>query len=208
MLSIIHGNHLGIEKCKQRARDVLYWPGMNEQIENLVKRCETCQTFRSCQRKEPMKGHAIPDRPWQKVALDLFELQNENYFVLTDYFSKFFEVTKLSTTTSSSIIKHLKPHFARYGIPEELISDNGPQLRTRTLLPTSAKLLQPKYSTHNLKSSLEKIQAKQKHYYDHGTRTLEPLQSGEGVRLRDTSTGNWIPATVKRIADEPRSYIV
>ena len=80
--------------------------------------------------------------------------------------------------------------------------------RTRTLLPTSAKLLQPKYSTHNLKSSLEKIQAKQKHYYDHGTRTLEPLTSGEGVRLRDTSTGNWIPATVKRIADEPRSYIV
>ena len=74
-----------------------------------------------------MKGHAIPDRPWQKVALDLFELQNEHYLVITDYFSKFFEVTKLSSTTSASTIKHLKPHFARYGIPDEVISANGPQ---------------------------------------------------------------------------------
>lgn len=106
MLRLIHENHLGIEKCKGRARDVLYWPGMNDHIANLIKRCETCQTFRSCQQKEPMKGHAVPDRPWQKVALDLFELKNEHYLVITDYFSKFFDITKLSS--NNKFIHHLQ----------------------------------------------------------------------------------------------------
>ena len=53
--------------------------------------------------------------------------RGENYVVISDYYSKFFEVTKLSTTTSAATIKHLKPNFARHGIPEEVISDNGPQ---------------------------------------------------------------------------------
>ena len=74
-----------------------------------------------------MIGHKIPDRPWQKVSLDLFEHEGENYLALSDYYSKFFEVTKLSSTTSTSTIKHLKPHFARHGIPEDVITDNGPQ---------------------------------------------------------------------------------
>lgn len=80
--------------------------------------------------------------------------------------------------------------------------------RTRTLLPTSANLLQPSYNTNHVKSSLEEKQAKQKHYYDRNTRSLEPLKLGDQVRLRDGDAGIWIPATVKNIADEPRSYIV
>ena len=127
MLDKIHGNYLGIEKCKRRARDVLYWPGMNGQIAQLITRYDICQIFRKAQWKEPMIGHEIPDRPWQKVSLDVLEHEDENYLTLCYYYSKFFEVTKLSSTTSTSAIKHLKPHFARHGIPEEVISDNGPQ---------------------------------------------------------------------------------
>ena len=70
MLRKIHENHLGIEKCKRRARDVLYWPGMNDQIEQIVSKCETCAMHKRAQQKEPMKGHTIPDRPWQKVCID------------------------------------------------------------------------------------------------------------------------------------------
>ena len=116
-----------IEKCKRRARDILYWPGMNDQITQMVARCEVCLTFRKSQQKEPMKGHQIPDGPWKKVGIDLFQLDKENYVVISDYYSKFFEISKLTSTSASSTIKHIKPHFARYGIPEEVISDNGPQ---------------------------------------------------------------------------------
>ena len=44
-----------------------------------------------------------------------------------DYFSDFFEVDRLYSTTSETVIKKLKGHFARYGIPDEIISDNGSQ---------------------------------------------------------------------------------
>jgi hypothetical protein len=43
------------------------------------------------------------------------------------YYSKFFEVSKLTGTSAAATIKHIKPHFAPYGIPEEVVSDNGPQ---------------------------------------------------------------------------------
>ena len=70
---------------------------------------------------------ALPDFPWQKIGTDLFTLKGTIYIVATDYFSRYPEVIKLTTTTSSSIISALKSIFARYGIPEEVLSDNGPQ---------------------------------------------------------------------------------
>uniref|UniRef100_A0A3P9LL44 Gypsy retrotransposon integrase-like protein 1 n=1 Tax=Oryzias latipes TaxID=8090 RepID=A0A3P9LL44_ORYLA len=42
MLSRVHVGHMGMEKCKQRARDILFWPGMSKDIENVVQNCTTC----------------------------------------------------------------------------------------------------------------------------------------------------------------------
>ena len=58
---------------------------------------------------------------------DLFELNRKEYMVTVDYFSNFWEVDRLTSTTSAAIILQLKNHFARYGCPDRLISDNGPQ---------------------------------------------------------------------------------
>jgi len=62
-----------------------------------------------------------------KVAIDLFQLRNKDYLVSVDYFSSFFEINQMYSTTSETVIKKLKGHFARYGIPDEFVSDNGPQ---------------------------------------------------------------------------------
>ena len=149
MLQKIHENHLGIEKCKRRARDILYWPGMNDQIAQMVARCEVCLTFRKSQQKEPMKGHQIPDDPWKKVGIDLFQLDKENYVVISDYYSKFFEISKLTSTSASSTIKHIKPHVARYGIPEEVISDNGPQFASAEDFEFKHTTSSPRYPQSN-----------------------------------------------------------
>ena len=69
----------------------------------------------------------LPDYPWQKVGSDLFELGGSTFLLVVDYFSRFVEISKLTTTCSSSIITILKSIFARYGIPEIMISNNGPQ---------------------------------------------------------------------------------
>ena len=47
--------------------------------------------------------------------------------VLVDYYSEFFEIDSLKQTRSENIIRCCKAHFARYGIPDTLITDNGPQ---------------------------------------------------------------------------------
>ena len=74
-----------------------------------------------------MKGHEISDQPWQRVGVNLFELGNDNFMVISDYYSKFFEITKLPNTKSSTVISHLGPHFGQYGITDDIISDNSPQ---------------------------------------------------------------------------------
>lgn len=131
MLSRIHTGHMGMEKCKQRARDILFWPGMSKQIEDLVGKCPVCLEHRPSNTKEPMISHPIPSRPWQTVATDLFTWNNENYIVTVDYYSRYFELDKLHCTTASAVIHKLKAHFARHGIPQTVISDNGPQYSSK-----------------------------------------------------------------------------
>lgn len=69
----------------------------------------------------------LPSYPWQMIGSDLFVLKGDTYLLVVDYYSRFPEVIKLSSTVSTSIIAALKTLFARYGIPEILRSDNGPQ---------------------------------------------------------------------------------
>jgi transposase InsO family protein len=127
MLEKIHEGHLGIVKCKQRARDVLYWPGLARDIEEKVSKCQTCSQRQRQQPKEPLLPHEPPNRPWAKIATDLFELDNQHYLCTVDYYSKWIEVDKLDSQYSSATTEVLKQHFSRYGIPDEVVSDNGPQ---------------------------------------------------------------------------------
>ena len=127
MLSQIHRSHLGITLCQNRAKDVIYWPGMLKDIENIVKKCQTCNELQYNNQKEPLIPEEVPEKPWQKVGTDLFELDGEHYIVIVDYYSGFFEISTLSDQTSETTIKHMKSQFARHGIPEIVVSDNGPQ---------------------------------------------------------------------------------
>jgi transposase InsO family protein len=132
MLKRIHESHLGIESCRRRAREVLFWPGMSEKIAEMVNRCDVCRTYQKRQTKEPLQPHSVPERPWQKIGVDLFTFSQQEYLLLVDYYSKFIEVEWLkSDTRSATIITHLKSQFARHGIPEIVISDNGPQFSSR-----------------------------------------------------------------------------
>ena len=122
----IHQGHQGIERCRARAKAAVWWLKMSSQIKEMVQTCPDCAKYLSPPR-EPMISSTLPDYPWQKVSSDLFQLHGHSYLLVVDYFSRYPEVVKLSSTTSQSIIKSLSSIFARHGIPEELISDNGPQ---------------------------------------------------------------------------------
>ena len=72
ILAQIHEGHLGIERSKFKARDLVFWPGMTigKQIEDIVTKCSTCQELRSSHPIELMLPHEIPQYPWQIVATD------------------------------------------------------------------------------------------------------------------------------------------
>ena len=125
-LNKLHAGHQGIERCRQRARISVWWPGLSSQIKEMISKCPHCSKEK-IQRKEPLMPSSLPDYPWQKIGTDLFTLDGTTYLLTTDYFSRYPEVIKLTTTTSASIIAALKSIFSRYGIPEKVVSDNGPQ---------------------------------------------------------------------------------
>ena len=54
ILDRIHESHQGIVKCKQRARDILFWPGMSSQIEDKESKCSTCSQSQRAQPKEAL----------------------------------------------------------------------------------------------------------------------------------------------------------
>lgn len=123
-----HEGHLGmVIKTKARVREAIWWPGMNSQIEQMVSNCDTCARYRSQQKKEPLQSAELRESPWKRVAADLFELQGNLYLLLVEYYSRFAELHKLSSTRSLQLISAMKGNFACTGIPNNLVSDNGPQ---------------------------------------------------------------------------------
>ena len=69
----------------------------------------------------------LPEYPWQVVGSDLFYHKGTTYLLVVNYFSRYPEISKPSTTTSQGFINALWPLFARHGVPEILRSGNGPQ---------------------------------------------------------------------------------
>lgn len=129
-LEKIHTGHQGIQRCRLRAKSSVWWPGISRTINDMVTQCLTCAKHLT-PRSEPMMPTSLPDYPWQKVSSDLFQLDGKQYIVVVDYFSRYPEVVKLPSTTSGHIIEILKRMFSRHGIPETVVSDNGPQYSSR-----------------------------------------------------------------------------
>ncbi|KAK3724232.1 hypothetical protein QZH41_002381 [Actinostola sp. cb2023] len=129
--SRIHSSHLGIESCLRKARDLVFWPSMNSEIKEAITNCSICAEYQAKQQRQPMQSHQIPDRPWSCLSSDLFTLHNKEYVVLVDSYSDFVEVRHLKTTTSATLIEFYKEQFSRHGIPDVLMTDNGPQYTSR-----------------------------------------------------------------------------
>ncbi|XP_060080445.1 uncharacterized protein K02A2.6-like [Ylistrum balloti] len=127
MLELIHKSHLGMSKCKQRAREVMYWPCMNSDIDSMVSNCTQCNEYQKQQPAEPLKPTPTPDLQFSFVGCDIFDFESKKYLLVVDYYSKYIDVAPLQFENAKAIIEALKPIFACHGIPVKLRSDNGPQ---------------------------------------------------------------------------------
>ena len=65
--------HQGGESMIRRAREVKYWPGMQDGILQESAKCSLCASYSSALPKEPMLSHEIPQGPWKFISQDLFK---------------------------------------------------------------------------------------------------------------------------------------
>lgn len=65
ILQKLHEGLLGVEKFKTRSRDTVYWPGIKNDIENMIRKCETWKKYQSRQAREPMMAPDLPTEPWK-----------------------------------------------------------------------------------------------------------------------------------------------
>ena len=123
----IHTGHLGVQKCLLQAKACVCWPGMT--TSQLICLVLECWKFRehTIERQEPLISTPLPTHPWEEVGTDLFFLKGVTYLLAVDYFSRYLELVKLTSTTSQSIVNVLKAVFSRHGIPSQWRTDNGPQ---------------------------------------------------------------------------------
>ena len=129
MLELGHEGHLGIVGTKQNLRARVWWPGIDLDVERYVKKCHGCQLTGSATPRDPVRVTDLPNAPWEDLACDLLgPLPNgDNLFVVVDYYSRWYEVRFLGSTTSAKIIEALTDIFETHGIPVSLKSDNGSQ---------------------------------------------------------------------------------
>ncbi|KAK9731280.1 Integrase zinc binding domain [Popillia japonica] len=109
ILKLLHEPHLGITKTKERARQTLYWPGLNRDIENLIGMCPVCEKFSNSNTKEPLITHDIADIPFNKIASDILSFEQKDYLVIQDYYSKWLELLPLQNKTATELIE--KPDY-------------------------------------------------------------------------------------------------
>lgn len=126
IINKLHEPHFGITKTIQRAANSVYWPNINNEIENLINNCTVCQMNASKNINEPMIPHEIPKRPFVKIGCDILEFKGKNYLALMDYFSKWIELVKINHMTANEINKQWLKIFAAHGYPNIIIADNVP----------------------------------------------------------------------------------
>lgn len=127
ILEKLHESHQGIRKCRENANATVWWPSISSDIKNMIDKCITCREDRPTQRSEPLVTTSLPGRPWEKIAADLLEIKRKHFIVVIDYYSRWIEIKPLPSLSSNAVIGRMKEIFTTHGIPDEIITDNGPQ---------------------------------------------------------------------------------
>ena len=129
ILEASHGSHSGITKTRELMRELYFWPGMGNDVRNMVEACGECQRMLpSTPKQEWMERRS--ERPMEQVGVDLFEFQGRDYLAMIDRYSGFLFFHKLKSTVTKTIITVLTKYFCDWGWPNVILSDGGPQFRS------------------------------------------------------------------------------
>ncbi len=129
LLQQLHETHIGIVKMKTLARAYVYWPSIDFDIEEACKSCVLCQSNKPDPASAPLHPWEYPDKPMQRIHMDLAgPLHGRMWLVIVDAHSKWPEVFSMNNnTTTAAVITKLSEVISRFGIPHQIVTDNGRQ---------------------------------------------------------------------------------
>ena len=103
----------------------MWWPQIDNDIEALSRSCQSCKSAKQGPPKAPLQPWIWPSKSWTRLHIDIAgPFKGSNFLSLVDAHSKCPEVHRMSTYQTIKILRSL---FARYGISDQVVSDNGPQ---------------------------------------------------------------------------------
>lgn len=132
ILLMIHEPHMGIVKSKAIARSYVWWGGVDEAVERMCRECAVCAAQADAPPRHAPRMWPWPNRPWSRLHLDYMgPIAGKTYLVVVDAMSKWIEVFNATSTTASGLIDRLIELFSRWGLPKQIVSDNGPQFASK-----------------------------------------------------------------------------
>ena len=127
VLAELHLSHSGIARMKAIARSYVWWPRLDDDIAELAKSYVACQAVKNAPPVAPLHPWIWPARPWQRIHVDFAgPFYHQSFLIIVDAHSKWPEVIPMKSTTATATIQELRRLFASYGLPEQVVSDNGP----------------------------------------------------------------------------------
>ena len=132
--------HFGVKCTRLRARDSVFWPGINKDIETLIKSCESCQEHSRRNPKDPIIPREIPLVAWTVLEMDIFTCDDQTFLLVVDVTSRFPVVRFLSNETTRSVLNTLKGVYCGFSLPRRVLSDNGPCFRSQEFIEFDSKL--------------------------------------------------------------------
>ena len=126
VLSLLHGGHPGIVRMKSLVCMFIWWPGLDQKIEELVRSCITCQSHRGSPPSAPLQPWIWPSLPWSRLHMDYAgSFMGHLFLVIMDAHSKWIEAYPMPSTTSTATIEKLRVLFAQFGLPNMIVTDNA-----------------------------------------------------------------------------------
>lgn len=125
LLEKLHMGHPGITRMKSLARSFVWWPTINKDLEEYVKSCDASQLSRHVPPSTPLHPWKWPKRSWSCFHIDYACLFLGHMFLVVDSHSKWLNVQKVSSATSTATITALHAIFACHGLPDMIVSENG-----------------------------------------------------------------------------------
>ena len=133
ILKLLHSTHSGMVNMKSMARNYVWWPKIDKDIEATVRNCQPCQVNQKKPQASIPHPWVKPNEPWERIHIDYCDLFGHMWLIIVCSYSKWVEVIKMNSTTSKKTIEELRKLFSQFGLPLVIVSDNGPQFVSKSL---------------------------------------------------------------------------